>query len=135
MRLERGLSQKEVALKIRSVFQESLLWDFEAGDEKDIDGWLLSDYKKYCSIIGISPAEMVDSAIKNEQNLSFSELVRTRREEKRLTIGELSDAIGYDESVIESIENNVYEKTVCLDALKSLSEELNVPLKILLTKM
>jgi len=40
----KGLSERDAAEMIRSDFQESLLWDFESGDDNDIDGWLLGDF-------------------------------------------------------------------------------------------
>jgi hypothetical protein len=38
MRLEKGLSESELASRISPDFQESFIWDFESGDDNDIDG-------------------------------------------------------------------------------------------------
>lgn len=78
----KGLSQKDVAQMIRSDFQESLLWDFESGDDNDIDGWLIGDFKKYCTTIDIKPEEFADIPITDLAILPLSALVKARREQK-----------------------------------------------------
>jgi hypothetical protein len=45
-RIEKGLETKQLAKLISDDFQESLLWDFEAYDDNDIDGWSIIDFKK-----------------------------------------------------------------------------------------
>lgn len=98
----KGLSEKDVAGMIRSDFQESLLWDFEEGDDNDIDGWVLGDFKKYCASLEIKPTEFADIPISDLANLPLPGLVKARREQKGLTVEELAERIGYFPEVIVS---------------------------------
>jgi hypothetical protein len=43
-RITKGLSEAEITSLISPDFQESLLWDFESGDDADIDGWPIQDF-------------------------------------------------------------------------------------------
>ncbi len=59
-RLEKGLSESELVSRIRSDFQESLIWDFESGDDNDIDGMSIRDFKMYCKTLDINPVDYAD---------------------------------------------------------------------------
>lgn len=130
-----GLSQNDVAQMIRSDFQESLLWDFENGDDNDIDGWLLGDFKKYCVALEIKPEEFADVPVSDLANLPLAVLVRVRREQKNLSIEELAEHIGYYAVVVESLENGRVDSEVCIDALRSIGTELDIPFRLLLEKI
>lgn len=134
-RVEKGLSESELALQISSDFQESLLWDFEEGDDTDIDGWSIQDFKKYCEILEINPSEFADIPVSNMLNLSLASLVRTRRNEMGYSISELSDIIGFNEKVIRAIEEERSDVVVVLHVLKQLSMALGIPFKMLLHKI
>lgn len=131
----KGLSQKDVAQMIGSDFQESLLWDFESGDDNDIDGWLVGDFKKYCTAIDIKPEEFADIPITDLANLPLSALVKTRREQKNISIEELAERIGYFPTVVEALENGAADTEVCIDALRSIGFELDIPFRLLLEKI
>ncbi|NVN93337.1 MAG: hypothetical protein HXX11_22455 [Desulfuromonadales bacterium] len=135
MREAKGLSQKDVAQMIGSDFRESLLWDFERGDDNDIDGWLIGDFKKYCTAIEIKPEEFADIPITDLANLPLSALVKTRREQKCISIEELADRIGYFPVVIEALESGQADSEVCIDALRSIGTELDIPFRLLLEKI
>ena len=134
-RIEKGLSAAELAFQISEEFQESLLWDFEAGDDTDIDGWSIRDFKKYCDILEISPAEFADVPVSDLLDLPLSSLVRTRRNEMGYSISELSDHIGFGEIVIKAIEENRSDVVVALNVLKQLSLVLGIPFRVLLEKI
>jgi len=129
------LSEREVAGMIRSDFQESLLWDFENGDDNDIDGWLLGDFKRYCAALEIKPTEFADIPISDLATQPLPALVKTRREQKRLTVEELAEQVGYFPEVIEALENDRADSEVCLDALRSVCAELDIPFRLLLEKI
>ncbi|MDD2335954.1 MAG: hypothetical protein PHD01_05185 [Geobacteraceae bacterium] len=82
----KGLNHKDLAVMIRNDFQESLFWDFERGDENDIDGWLLGDFKRYCASLEVKPTEFADIPVSDLANLPLPALVRARREEKNLSV-------------------------------------------------
>jgi ribosome-binding protein aMBF1 (putative translation factor) len=134
-RIEKGLSETELALQISSDFQESLLWDFEAGDDTDIDGWSIQDFKKYCDILEIDPTALADIPVSNMLDLSLAALVRTRGNEMGYSISELSDIIGFEEKVIRAIEEERRDVVVALHVLKQLSVTLGIPFKVLLQKI
>ena len=134
-RIEKGLSEKEVASQISNDFQESLLWDFESGDDTDIDGWSIQEFKKYCELLDIDPSKYADIPVSDLSGLPLSSLVKTRREEMGYSITELSDLIGYEEAVILAIENEHEDVIVCLNAIKQLAHILGIPLKIFLGKI
>jgi len=131
----KGLSEAEVAKQIRPDFEESLLWDFESGDDNDIDGWSIQDFKSYCTALGINPADYADLPITDLVHLSLHQLVQKRREEKGYTVTDLSDLIGYEESVIEAIEGGRNDVVVCMHALKEIALWLDIPFRILLLKI
>ncbi len=131
----KGLSQKDVAQVIRNDFQESLLWDFERGDDNDVDGWLIADFKKYCAAIEIKPEEFADIPISDLADLSLPALVKTRREQKNLSIEELAERIGYFPGVVEALESGRADSEVCIDVLRSIGTELDIPFRLLLEKM
>jgi transcriptional regulator with XRE-family HTH domain len=134
-RIEKGLSESELALQISSNFQESLLWDFEAGDDTDIDCWSIQDFKKYCEILEIDPAAYADIPVSNILDLSLAALIKTRRYEMGYSIMELSDIIGFDENVIRAIEEERSDVIVALHFLKQLALALGIPFKVLLQKI
>jgi cytoskeletal protein RodZ len=131
-RVEKGLTQEQVAALIREDFQVSLLWDFEDSDDDDIDGWPLTDYKRYCNALGIDPGGYADIAISDMSSLSVAALIKMRREEKQLTREMLADSIGYYPAVIEAIEDEKKYPTVSLDVFKGIARELDIPLRHLL---
>jgi len=120
---------------IRDDFQESLIWDFEAGDDNDIDGWLLGDFKRYCALLDIHPTEFADIPASDLASLPLEALVKKRREQKNWSIEELAERIGYFPVVVEALENGRADSAVCLDALRSIGVELDIPFRMLLEKM
>ena len=124
-----------MAALISPNFQESLLWDFESGDDADIDGWSIRDYKRYCEILDIAPAEYANIPVSDLNNLPLSALIKTRREEMKYSIKELSDLIGYEDSVIQAIEEEQNDIVVVLDVIKQLSLVLGIPFWVLLEKI
>jgi transcriptional regulator with XRE-family HTH domain len=130
-----GLSESQVAQRISPDFEESLLWDFEGGDDNDIDGWSLRDFKAYCNVLNVPPTDYIDIPIQDLQQLPLHELVRKRREEMGRSSAELSDLIGYEESVIETLENGRSDGTVCMNALKEIALWLDIPFRLLLSKL
>lgn len=133
-RRQKNLTEDDVARQIGPDFQASLLWDFESGDDNDIDGWSIIEFKKYCEILGIKATDLADIPISNLNGLSLSQLIKARREEKGFSVGDLSDRIGYEPSVILAIEAND-KGVVCIEALKQLAMALDIPLRVLLEKI
>ena len=134
VRLKKNMTEEEIARRIGPEFQASLLWDFESGDDNDIDGITIIDFKNYCHILGISPADYADAPMINKYNLSIPELVMERRLEKGLTTDDLAEKIGYEPVVVKSLEENKLE-FVCIDALRQVSTVLDIPFRILLEKL
>jgi transcriptional regulator with XRE-family HTH domain len=131
----KGLSEVQVAERIRPSFQDSLLWDFEGFDDNDIDGWSIHDFKKYCAVLGVQPTEYADIPLTDIHQLPLHELVQKRREEMRISVSELSDHIGYEESVVDALEGRRADMTVCMHALKATALKLNIPFRVLLEKL
>jgi transcriptional regulator with XRE-family HTH domain len=131
----KGLSHKDLAEIIRSDFQESLFWDFERGRDNDIDGWLLGDFKRYCAALEVKPTEFADIPVSDLANLPLPALVKARREEKNLSVEELAERIGYFPVVIEALESDRADSEVCIDVLRSVGAELDIPFRLLLEKI
>ena len=93
-RLEKGLSAAELSSLISPVFQESIISDFESGDDNDIDGMSIRDFKSYCEALNIKPAEYANIPVSNLRDLPLSSLIKTRRKEMGYSITELSDWTG-----------------------------------------
>ena len=134
IRLEKNLSEEDIARNIGPEFQASLLWDFESGDDNDIDGFTINIFKKYCEQLGIKPAEFADIPIKDIGELSLSKIVMERRIEKGFTVEDLANHIGYESIVIIALEEGKLDQ-VCLDALKQVSIALDIPFRVLLEKV
>jgi ribosome-binding protein aMBF1 (putative translation factor) len=130
-----GFSKKELAEQIQPGFQESLLQDFELGDDNDLDSWNISDFKAYCAALEIQPCTFAEIPVSNLSHLPLSELIKARREEKGYTIGELAELVGYYPVVIESIENDSANSEVCIDALRNIGLHLDIPFRLLLEKI
>ena len=131
----KGLSHKELARMIRNDFHESLFWDFERGRDNDIDGWLLGDFKKYCTVLELRPTDFADLPVSDLASLPLPDLVKVRREEKNLTVEELAERIGYFPTVIEALESGRADSEVCIDVLRSTGAELDIPFRLLLEKI
>ena len=110
------------------------MWDFESGDDNDIDGWSIIEFKKYCDILRVKTTDFVDIPTSNLNGLSLSELIKARREEKGYSLEDLSDRIGYEASVIVAIEEGDQD-IVCIDAIRQMAMALDIPLRILLEKL
>lgn len=121
-----------MAKLIGPEFQPSMLWGFEDGDDNDINGWSIEDFKKYCEILKVDPEILFIITISNLDDLNLNELIKARREEKCLTQEDLSDIIGYEVIVIKSIESEHRDTVVCIDTLKGLGKALDIPLIMLL---
>ncbi len=134
-RIEKGLSESELSALISPNFQESLLWDFESGDDNDIDGWSIREFKRYCDVLEVKPSDYADVAVSDLVDLPLANLIRTRRKEMGYSIGDLSDLIGFEENVIHSIENEQDDIVVALNAIKQLSLILCIPFRLLLEKI
>lgn len=134
-RIDKGLNLEQLAKLISDDFQESLFWDFENFDDNDIDGWSIVDFIRYCAALGISPTEFADIPILDLSELPLPLLVKTRREEKGYSIEDLSERIGYYPDVVEAIESDKKDVVVCLDALKELAKELDIPFRLILEKI
>lgn len=133
-RLQNNLSEDDVARLIGPDFQASLLWDFESGDDNDIDGWTIIEFKKYCDILRVKVTDFVDIPTSNLNGLSLSELIKVRREEKGYSLEDLSDKIGYETSVIVAVEEGD-QGIVCIDAIRQMAMALDIPLRTLLEKL
>jgi ribosome-binding protein aMBF1 (putative translation factor) len=131
----KGLRHKELARMIRNDFQESLFWDFESGRDNDIDGWLLGDFKRYSAALDFKPTDFADIPVSDLASLSLPDLVKVRREEKNLTVEELAERIGYFPVVIEALESGRADSEVCIDVLRSIGAELDIPFRLLLEKI
>jgi transcriptional regulator with XRE-family HTH domain len=134
-RLGKGLSEAELASRIRPDFQESLIWDFESGDDNDIDGMSIRDFKLYCKTLDIEPSEYAEIPVSDLKELPLSSLIKTRREELGYSISDLSDYIGFEKIVIQAIEEDRDDDVIALNAIKQLALVLGLPLRILLAKL
>jgi len=129
------MSEAELASHISPDFQESTIWDFESGDDNDIDGMSIRDFKSYCKALDINPAEYADIPLSNLRDLPLSSLIKIRREEMGYSITDLSDWIGFDENVIHAIEENRDDVDIALNAIKQLALVLGIPFRVLLDKL
>ena len=120
-RTGKGLSEADIAALISPNFQESLLCDFESGDDTDIDGWSIQDFKRYCEILDIAPSEYANIPVSDRNTLPLATLIKTRREEMGYSVQELSTLIGFDENVIVAIEEGRSDIVVVLAVIKHLS--------------
>ena len=131
-RAEKGLSDKKFA----EIIDQNIHWveDFD-GDEEELNGLSIPQFKSMCDALGISPEAVFKIVVSNLKDLRISEIVKTRRKEKYWSIEDLADRIGYKSSVIEALENDMNLDGVCLDALKKIATELELPFDFILQKL
>ena len=116
-------------------FQESLIWDFESSDDNDIDGMSIRDFKFYCKALDINPVEYADMPVSDLRELPLSSLIKSRREELGYSITDLSEYTGFEECVIQAVEENRDDVCIALNAIKQLALVLGIPFRILLEKL
>ena len=127
LRKELGISAVDFAKKIGIT--TDTLSDFEGFDDDEINGFTIPELKRMCDTLKIAPASLFQSNIKEYGKIDLAELLIKRREERKISRVDLSDQIGYEESVIEALENNMNKDRVCFEAIKKVSSELDIPLE------
>jgi transcriptional regulator with XRE-family HTH domain len=132
-RTELGISDVELS-KLTNISIDTI-YDLEQMDDDEIYLFNLPELKLFCSVLKINPPDIFRSVASDLTDLSLAELIKKRRNEKNLTIEKLSDLIGYDPIVILTLEENGNYTEVCVDALKKISFELDLPLELLLEKI
>jgi transcriptional regulator with XRE-family HTH domain len=131
-RIEKEIGYEEFA----EIIGENSYWieEFES-DEEELNGLTIPQLKKMCEALSISVADLFRVVPSNLMEFNLSKLVKKRREEKFWSIEDLGDRIGYKSGVIKAIENNYNLNEVCLDALKKIATELDLPLYLILEKL
>lgn len=131
-RIEKGLGDNEFA----QLLEQTIHWveDFD-GDEDELNGLSIPQFKRMCDALGISPNEVYSIVPSDLKNLTLFELVRKRREEKFWSVEDLSDRVGYERNVIECLESGTNLETICLDALKKIAADLELPFDLVLEKL
>lgn len=132
-RIEIGLSDVELAETIGITV--SSLYDIEDIDENDIQGLTILQLIKMCHALEILPVDIYHAIISDLKTLSLQEIIKKRRDEKGLSIDKLAELIGYNFSFVESIEKNGNLNDVCLNLLKNIANELDLPFEFLLEKV
>ena len=131
-RIEKGISDLEFA----SIVGENIHWvgDFD-DDEEELNGLSIPQFKEMCRALGVSPVDIFSIVTSDLRKLNLPEMIRKRREEKYWSMEDLADRIGYETYIIESIENNTNLNKICIDALKKIAIELELPLDLVLEKL
>ena len=131
-RLEKGFTEVElselVGLSVSSIGDLELY-------EDEIDVLSAFDLKRLCAALDINPADILRAIISDLKDLPLSDLIKSRREEKKYTIDELSDRIGWDRKLIDVIENSGDLNEVSVDALERMAMELDLPLSLIFEKL
>lgn len=131
-RTEKGLHDKDFA----ESTGQNIDWveDFD-GDEEELNGLTIPQFKQMCNALEIEPQEVFSVVVSDLMKFSLFDLIRKRREEKFWSVDDLADRVGYESFVIEAIEKGSSLNSVCIDALKKISTELDLPLDIVLQKL
>lgn len=131
-RNDKGLSDSGFA----NLLDQNIHWvDDLNGDEDELNGLNIPQFKRMCDTLGISPQEVYSVVVSDLKDMNLFELIRKRREEKYWTIEDLSDRVGYDPSVIECLEGGTNLENICLDALKKIATDLELPFDLVLQKL
>lgn len=131
-RLHMGLDEGQFADKLGI----NVNWasDLET-DEDEINGLTIPQFKKLCCTLEVNAVDIFRIVPSNFEGLSLAEMIKNRREEKYWSIENLADRIGYESIVIESLESNEDLAAVCIDALKKIAMELELPLDLVLERL
>jgi len=131
-RTEKGLSDSDFA----EITGQNIHWveDLD-GDEDELNGLTIPQFRNMCLALDIEPHEVFSVVASDLMELGLFELIRKRREEKFWTVDDLADRIGYEAYIVEAIENGASLDGVCIDALKKMATELDLPLDFVLHKL
>jgi transcriptional regulator with XRE-family HTH domain len=131
-RIEKNLSDVDFAKKVG--LNISTVNDLESYDD-EIDILTVPDLKRICNVLGISASEILDCVIINLKDLPLSNIIRNRRAEKGYSVQQLSERIGYETIVVETLENGGDKSQICIDSLEKLAMELDLPLSLIFEKL
>ena len=134
-RIELGLDPIQLAHSIGPRMTTMWIFDFEIGDDDELDGFTIPEFKNICSALKVNPSEVPNIAVSDFLNLSLPDLIKNRREEKGYSIEDLAKRIGFKSIVIKNLENNENLNNVVINVLKGISKELDIPLELLFEKL
>lgn len=137
-RTELGLSDTEVANRLGLTV--STYFDIEHKKNEIYLYPELLHVKRLCKMLGFDLLELMGLECEfckgaNPEKFSFptSDLIARRRRERGISVEELGELVGFDESEIEELEANPERiETWPIDFIKDLADVLDLPLQTLL---
>jgi transcriptional regulator with XRE-family HTH domain len=129
---EKGLSDSDLS-KITGLSMDCL-YDVEM-HENEFELYGLPNLLRLCDALSITLADIYRVSKDELHEKSLAQVIKHRREEKELSIKELSVIIGFEPKVIEALENHGDLSLVCMEAFKMLAHALDLPLVPLLEKL
>ena len=131
-KLEKGLNDSD--LSQATGLSMDCIYDVEF-HENEFELYGLPKLMTLCDALSISLADIYRVSEADMRGRTLSEIIKFKREEKGLTIKELSVLMGFEPVVIEVLENNGDLSLVCMEAFKMLAYALDLPLVPLLEKL
>ena len=131
-KLEKGLSDSDLS-QVTGLSMDCI-YDVEF-HENEFELYGLPKLMTLCDALSISLADIYRVSEADMRGRTLSEIIKFKREEKGLTIKELSVLMGFEPVVIEVLENNGDLSLVCMEAFKMLAYALDLPLAPLLEKL
>jgi transcriptional regulator with XRE-family HTH domain len=99
----------------------------------------LREAKRICHVLGLSLGDLLEvpnasqEGLRALESLTRAEIVKTRREAVGLSIRQMSDELGFEESVLEKIESDPdFLESMPIDFVLTLSNLIKVPNQVLL---
>ena len=129
---EKGLSDGDLAEA--TGLSMDCIYDVEF-HENEFELYGLPKLFKLCDALSISLADIYRVSQGDLHDRSFSEIIKTKRMEKELSIKELSVMIGFEPIVVGALENHGDLDLVCMEAFKLLLSTLDLPLVPLLERL
>jgi transcriptional regulator with XRE-family HTH domain len=135
-----GRSMDEVAAEIGLTWNE--YWDVEAHADEIETAVALMHVKSLCRVLGFHFFDLFAiqcpfchdaTLVSTEYSLPRNQLIRQKREEKKLSISELADRLGFYDEAVEKMERDPdFLETWPMEHISNLAREIGVPVQILL---
>lgn len=109
------------------------LSDFEEYDDDEINSLTIPELKRMCLALNIDHSKLFKLSIQEYGDVPLAFILVERLKERNLSKAELAELIGYDEVVIEALETGTHLDQVCIEAVKKVSIELDIPLDLFLS--
>jgi transcriptional regulator with XRE-family HTH domain len=131
-REEKKITRDKLAELIETNF--GTVWDLE-NVETEFGNLPLNQFSKLCCVLDIPPGQFTFASTIGMENKNFPDILKLRREELNISIDAIAATVGFENSVIENLENGKGYENVPLFLIYDLAANYFLPNTFLLEKL